>query len=176
MHHFRHILINFLMADDETLTINFGPKTPSRGSTDTPYEPSDDQIQEKLAGFVEADIMTIPIGTFVRYFRIEKDGSRRFCPGGKLIHNANASKYVVLEEYRGKYSKTRQAPKSWSVTTSEAIFYRPLTQSEKADLDAAKNSQLEELKGRVSELETKLHEARKAASYWKKKYVDSQGK
>ena len=78
---------------------------------------TDQEIAEKLRNYEKVDtIMTIDVGTHVRYFS-NINGMLKYRSGGNLIKKDKEGRYVVLSNGRA----------SWSVQTGNSIFYRELS-------------------------------------------------
>lgn len=83
------------------------------------------EIEEKLQGYdIVDDITKVNIGTHIRYFTTNKDGSQVFRMGGMLYNKENADKYIVLSN--GKLT--------WTVQIATAILYRKLSHNEEIEL------------------------------------------
>lgn len=78
------------------------------------------EINEKLDDYVQVkDIYKVPLGTHLRYFKIE-NGEEKFRMGGILSKNIGLPKYIVLSN----------GVNSWSVQTANTVFYRKMTPEE----------------------------------------------
>lgn len=111
-----------------------------------------DQIKEKLKDYVKVDDLSkVPINSHVRYFIYQEDpqthkAKRLFRLGGRLIKKDNHDKYVVLSN--GK--------QSWSVNTSNSVFFRQLRTEEVHDKYEDKVNQLKQT---IDILQRKLEES-----------------
>jgi len=93
-----------------------------------------DDIKEKLQDYEKVDdIATISLGTELRYFMIEENGTAKFRLGGRLFNNNGLPNYVVLV---GANRLT------WCVDVKKAVFFK------KISCEKLKNEYEEELQKR----------------------------
>ena len=82
---------------------------------------SKEEIKEKLKGYVQvSDISTVPIGTHLRYFMIDKDNEKHFRTGGILQAIDPKQRYVKLSN----------GTVTWSAQIPNAIFYKKQSEDE----------------------------------------------
>jgi hypothetical protein len=109
------------------------PKYTSKLGTDQCYQRpkktlqeqlTPDEIKKKLEGYEKVeDIAEVPIGTHLRYFAIQPDGSKVFRLGGLLQTKTDPEKFVYLSNGKN----------SWPVQVPNAIFFRKQTQKEQME-------------------------------------------
>ncbi len=84
---------------------------------------SPEQIKEKLADYVKidnSDLLTMQLGTHLRYFTTDDNGKKHFRMGGNLINIKGMPEYVIL----GNGTTT------WSVQIANTIFFKKLNISD----------------------------------------------
>lgn len=103
-----------------------------------------DEIAEKLQGYVKVDdIADVPVGTHIRYFKINPDGSQMFRMGGLLQNKLNADKYVMLSNGKN----------TWSVQVKDTVFFRKMSHKEEIEaLRAHYEKELEKKDAVISKL------------------------
>lgn len=110
-----------------------------------------EQIAEQLEDYKQvADISKVPVGSHVRYFSIDKEGKKKYRPGGTIMKNDGLPKYIILTNNVS----------SWSVQVEKTIFYRKMTLKEikqeyidqikeKEKVIASKNKEIAHLQSQV---------------------------
>ncbi len=85
-----------------------------------------DEIRKKLEDYrLVSDIRTIPLGTSLRYFKVDKHGKKLFRIGGLLNYNQKIEQgYIGLINNEGK---------RWTVQIKSGIFYRKMSLQEIKD-------------------------------------------
>lgn len=83
-----------------------------------------DEIADKLQGYEKVDdIAEVPLGTHMRYFKINPDGTQVFRMGGLLHNKLNADKYVMLSNGKN----------IWSVQIKDTVFFRKMSHKEEIE-------------------------------------------
>lgn len=83
-----------------------------------------EQIAEKLEGYEKVkDIADVPLNTHIRYFKINKDKSQKYCNGGFLHNKSNPDKFIMLSN----------GTLIWSVQTKSSIFFKKISRKEEID-------------------------------------------
>lgn len=76
---------------------------------------TEEDIREKLFNYKKVDdIYRVPLGTHLRYFLQNNDGSTKFRLGGMLYRSDGLPNYVVLSN----------GSRSWSVQVDNAVFFK----------------------------------------------------
>lgn len=79
-------------------------------------------IQEQLEDYIHISLQEIndlKLGTHIKYIS-KKDGENKFRMGGNLITKKGYPDYLVLSNYKNR----------WSVQTKDTVFFRRLTTKE----------------------------------------------
>lgn len=98
-----------------------------------------EEIDEKLEDYVLVkDIYKVPLGTHLRYFKLEKD-KKKFRMGGILSNNVGLPNFVVLSN----------GVNSWSVQVEDTEFFKKMTLDE---IKASYEKIINELKKRIENL------------------------
>jgi hypothetical protein len=78
-------------------------------------------IEDKLNGYKQIeDIITVPLGSHLRYFTKQKDGKYKFRLGGFLFKNNGIPEYVIF----------KANSKTWSVQIKDTVFYIKMSTDE----------------------------------------------
>ena len=107
-----------------------------------------EQIETKLVDYVEIDVkelMYTPLGTHIRYFKTEKDGSKKFCPGGMLQYALGLPKFFYLSN----------SDISWCVQTEGTVIFRHKTP---AEMKEEINADAEEYQTKIVKIQKKREE------------------
>lgn len=111
-------------------------------------------VLDYLNGYEQIeDISKIALKTHIRYFTLEKDGTRKFRLGGTLIKKHKD--YIVLVSNN----------KTWSVQLKNTIFYRKMTIPEVIDLYEDK---LEEYEEKINSMDLKMKSLKSLIKHYKK--------
>lgn len=108
-----------------------------------------EQIREKLQDHTKVrELSEVPLHTHLRYFVDKEDPKtkkveRLFRVGGRLIKKDQCDKFVVLSNGKA----------SWSVNTTTATFFRPLTMDE---VHQRYKSKIQSLENTINHLKMKL--------------------
>ena len=85
---------------------------------------SREDVVDKLNGYKKVDdIIKVPLGTHLRYFKKLETGKDKFCMGGFLHKNTGIPNYVILKNDKS----------SWTVQLNTATFFRKMSNTEIMD-------------------------------------------
>ena len=105
-------------------------------------------IEDLLEDYLQVDdIGKVPLGTHIRYFSTEKDGTKKFRTGGILQVTTGLPKYVILSN----------GTNTWSVQTQGTTFFKKMNITEiKNEYEAI----ITELEKKIAVLEKKTDDLR----------------
>jgi hypothetical protein len=107
-----------------------------------------EDIENKLEDYIKvSDLTQITLGTHIRYFIIEKNGNKKYRPGGFLIHNDGLPKYIRLTNNKI----------TWSVQVNNTVFFRKMTSCEiKKECEEGYEEYINNLESKIKKLKKKV--------------------
>lgn len=127
---------------------------------------TNEEIEKLLDDYTEIDkidaLYKVPLGTHIRYFVKEKDGSQKFRYGGSLFDAKGLPDYVILSNGKSK----------WSVQLNTASLWRKMTVKEIKDDYEQYVKELETenelLESKVNKYKFKYEQAKEEIEHLKK--------